>query len=531
MGYSDMVIDCYGLLPGMVTRASVNAALSRKNHAFMLTSQDRFFNEQRGAMLDIIIDRFGLGRIMASMDREGGNVDTIHNARNGVYATEAERRRYETQAEYNSTAYHSDKRYTGKNRQASEAQQKGGLKDGYTGKTAKLNQKMDQDHIKSAKSIHDDPGRVLAEEDGVELANQDSNLTQTDRSINRGKKQRSAEEYADLLDNTRPARQERIKELVSKKSLTDRERKELYKLQQQEQVDTAELRRKGKIAEKAYERRVNMKYYFSRKFISNLGIQSAIQGVQMGIRQIAGLFLVEAIAAAFDEIRDACKTAGLVTGFSFHALRSRISRVLTRISSKWQEALNAGLTGAVSGFFSNVLTVIVNAFVTTAQNIVRLIREGFFSVVKAFSLLSNPPVGMSRAALYHEAGKIIVTGSVVAFGIIMEEAVNDFPPMLALKNIPIVGPVMGDVFYAFLTALVTSLALWGWDKLDIFGIKEDGRHSFVMDSLKEEYKIITGKRNDWLYAIKKKNLCRYQFLIAELGHGFMRRNNRVSVRM
>ena len=39
--------------------------------------------------------------------------------------------------------------------------------------------KKNLDHIISAKEIHDDPGRILAERDGAELANDASNLAFT----------------------------------------------------------------------------------------------------------------------------------------------------------------------------------------------------------------------------------------------------------------------------------------------------------------------------------------------------------------
>jgi hypothetical protein len=520
MAYADALIDRYGILPGTIAGQAILNALDRKNFEFLRVNSDQFFNEQRDAVLHVIIDRFGIGGLMAAKDRIGGNVDTIHNARAGIYATKEEQRRYEQRGKYDSAAYHSDKRYVEKNRQARIAQKNGALKDGYTGQTVKQNQTIDQDHIKSAKSIHDDPGRVLAEEDGVDLANQDSNLTQTDRSINRGKKQKSASEYADLLDRTRPERRRRIKELQSQKSLTDKERKELNKLQRQEQVDTAELRRKGNNAETAYEYRVNMKYYCSRKFIANLGWQSAIQGAQMGIRQIAGVFLVEAIAAVFDELRDVCRTARQMTGAWLSDLRCRISRILKRVASKWEDALNAGCAGAISSFFSNILTVLINVFVTTAKNIVRLIREGFFSIMQAVDLIANPPAGMSRAALYHEAGKIIITGSIVVFGIVMEETISTFPPMFALKSLPAVGSLLGDIVYGFLVALITSLALWGWDKLDLFNAKEEKRHIFMMDAMRNENKETIKKRKEWLLSIQEENPHRYYLLKKELAYVF-----------
>jgi hypothetical protein len=515
MDCRNTLIDRYGKLPGMVTEGEVFCALTVKNELFRTLHSDSFFNDQKDIMCHTIIDRFGLGGIMARRDKTGGTVDTIHNARNGIYATDKEKNCYDQRGEYKSDIYHQHKKYIEKNRQGKEQKNAGELTDGYTGENAEYNQEMDLDHIKSAKSIHDDPGRILAEEDGADLANQDSNLTHTDRSINRSKKQKSAAEQADYLDNTRLERQSRIAELRRKKNLSDKERKELNKLQKLEAVDTDEMRRKGAQAEREYEKQVN-KYYFSKKFIKNLGITSIYQGAQMGARQLVGVFLTEAISATFDEIRDSCRTINKVTNSWSNALKERLSRILRRITSKWNEALNAGLTGSISGFFSNILTTIINIFITTAKNIVRLIREAFLSISHAIKMILNPPAGMSKAEIYNEAGKIIISGAIISFGILAEETIDKFPPMLAIRNIPAVGEIIADIFYGLLVALVTALALWGWDKLDLFDCKEESRHTFVMQKIDDDRRSDDKNYNYWLQKVKSENPRRYSFLNTEL---------------
>jgi hypothetical protein len=183
---------------------------------------------------------------------------------------------------------------------------------------------------------------------------------------------------------------------------------------------------------------------------------------------------------------------------------------------KWKEILEAGKEGFLSGFCSNIVTVVVNIFVTTAKNIVRLIREGFFSVVRAIKLLLNPPSEMTKSELFHEAGKIIVSGAVITIGILMEEAIDKFPPIKMIKSIPLVGELLTDVILGLLIALVTVLALWGWDKLDLFGAKKEAQHKFVMEALERERQEGEDKRNEWLENIRKENPERYEFLKAEL---------------
>jgi hypothetical protein len=68
-----------------------------------------------------------------------------------------------------------------------------------------------------------------------------------------------------------------------------------------------------------------------------------------------------------------------------------------------------------------------------------------------------------------------------------------------------------------LIAIITSLALWGWDKLDIFGAKKEMQHKFVMEALEKEQKEQDDKYLQWLETIKAQNTARYEYLRLELG--------------
>jgi hypothetical protein len=68
-----------------------------------------------------------------------------------------------------------------------------------------------------------------------------------------------------------------------------------------------------------------------------------------------------------------------------------------------------------------------------------------------------------------------------------------------------------------LIAIVTALALWGWDKLDIFGAKKEMQHKFVMEALEKEGKEQDDKYLQWLESIKAQDMVRYEYLRLELG--------------
>ena len=113
---------------------------------------------------------FGLDFLLFE-DKTGGDVNTIHNVRQNIYGTEAERQRYEQREDYNSTHYHHHKNYINTNREGKKQREAGHLQDSYTGETFAANGVTNLDHIIAANEIHHDAGRILAEMDGADLAN------------------------------------------------------------------------------------------------------------------------------------------------------------------------------------------------------------------------------------------------------------------------------------------------------------------------------------------------------------------------
>jgi uncharacterized protein YueI len=85
--------------------------------------------------------------------------------------------------------------HTGRGKKDAKLKDNGQLADKYRNKTMKLNEDRQLDHVISASEIHHDAGRILAEKDGVKLANEDINLTSTHRYINNIKRDHSPEKF------------------------------------------------------------------------------------------------------------------------------------------------------------------------------------------------------------------------------------------------------------------------------------------------------------------------------------------------
>lgn len=108
------------------------------------------FNQCSKNALDAVIGHFGLGAVILNA-QDGGNVNTTHNVRQGIYASKKEWQAYENRGEYNSDDCHKDKAYIDINREQSVAKKAWQAKDYMIGKRFVRNASTDLDHKVAAK--------------------------------------------------------------------------------------------------------------------------------------------------------------------------------------------------------------------------------------------------------------------------------------------------------------------------------------------------------------------------------------------
>ena len=113
-----------------------------------------------------------------------------------------------------------DKRYTNANNAMKEKQKSGNLKDEYTGKTLKINDKANLDHVIPRKQIFENTWRKIADIETSDLANKSENLAATNESLNKSKGAKSNSEYI----KDREVREKNLKEQVERanKKLNDK---------------------------------------------------------------------------------------------------------------------------------------------------------------------------------------------------------------------------------------------------------------------------------------------------------------------
>ena len=450
-------------------------------------------NLKRNVLQTIAVE-FGVGKFVSALDKTGGAVDTIHNARAGVYACDEEARRYADRGEYDSSAYHADPGYIAANRRVAAQLQEGTLLDTYTGELFTLSDRHDPqrkphlDHVIAAKHVHDDAGRVLAGLGGADLASTPANLKPTAATINCAFKHHAAARNLQRLAVTQAARTARIAALESSTTpLGDKQREQLVKLKTLSKVDAERVREAEAQARTAIDGKVNREYYGGAKFMRNAGSASAWAGASMGMQQALGIVLTEFFAALFDEIGDLYRH-GMQEARYIEEAAVRLRRIASRVAGKWAAVLTAFKEGFIAGLLSSLATTVINAFLTTGKRAVRLVREGSLSLLRAIRLLAFRPDGMSGSEAMHAASKLMTGAAVVGGGIVLEEVVS--------KYLVVLGPLATGataIIVGSLTAIVAALAAYLVDRLDLFGVEKrvrDGDIDRMLDgriALSETY--------------------------------------------
>lgn len=468
--------------PAQISQQEVQKLLSELKDEWESVRVDQLFSQIKNDVIHSIAVPFGLGKVVSAYDKVGGNVDTIHNVRDGVYATENEQHKYESLEDYKDIkdSIHSDPRYVEKNKALTSKRESEVITDSFSDIQMGCQDKHNLDHVKSAKETHCDPARVLAEVDTKDLANIDANLQPTTESINKSKGAKSADDFIAYLKSTKPARKERINYLSNKETLTDKESKELKKLKELDSVNIEEVRNKDKQARRAQDDILNKEYYMSGKFLKNTAKTSALEGVKMGGQQAFGIMLVEFFSQLFVEIKKLINE-GREQDSLFAELHTRFTRIAKNTASKWKGILSGGLQGFISGLLSNIATTIINAFVTTGKRVVRMIREGLFSLLKAMKIMLLPEEGMTRAEAAHAGMKILASGGIIFAGVALEEVIEKMimsVPVLASMAFTLSAVIVGSI-----SAMAMGLASYLLDKLDLFGVLQKEAGEYILKSL------------------------------------------------
>ncbi|WP_342050446.1 MULTISPECIES: hypothetical protein [unclassified Cupriavidus] len=394
----------------------------------------RLFDDCQRQVLQQVIGPFGLSMAMFD-DKTGGSVTTTQNFAKGVVASDDDKVRYDRYRQsadaYDRGAYEvSDKDW-----QARRAKHSASGIDGYTGQT--LSEDSDLDHIMPVKSIATDAKTHLSLGDVKDgkadvgrikaMVNDDSNLVMTDGSLNSSKRDLDAMKWA-----------------AAKKAGGDGQTNaEHYG------VDEAKLEEAYQTAKKNIDTTVDRSLL--KKQAGEVLSTGLDQAGRMAVRQALGLLLTELVNGLFNEFKVLIRR-GVAAGKSlFEEIKERLARVIQRVAAKLPDAMSQLLEGGVSGFMSNLLTFLINSFVTTAQRIVTALREVLLSLYRAFKMVAMRPADMTPREAMQEALKILSTAVTTVAGVLLTESVAAF-----MMSVPFLAP-FADVVAPALVGILTGL--------------------------------------------------------------------------
>lgn len=417
-----------------------------------------------------LITTFGLDFLLLE-DKKGGDVNTINNVRKGIWATEKEEEKYKTREEYNSNAYHQHTNYKLKNKQDAEKHSRAELEDAYRNekfKSHRNNRHINLDHVVSAYEIHNDAGRVLAEQDGINLANNSSNLCSTGETINKVKKAHSVDHFLnDTLQKSISSREYKLanlKQQLNNMSRNTKEQQHKYrelenkleieqnKLEELKQIDRKKIKEADKNARSEYNKKISS-YYTSSKFLKESLSSAGTKGFQMGLRESLGIIFAEIwfeLKISIPNLYKKYKNVEFnILGF-LQDLKNTILEIIKRVKLRFNDIIKSFKNGAISGLFSSLTTTITNIFLTTAKFWGKIIRESWLNLIKVIKIIFFNPENLSTGEIAKATFKIISVSIGTLVGVIINES------LITIKTLP-----FGDEIVTFLSALSSGIIILG----------------------------------------------------------------------
>ena len=409
------------------------------------------WNQYEGVIVRSIITSFGLDFLVG--DQHGGDVDTIHNVRkigkdpDMKYKNSQNAIDYENRGEYDTGIYHNNPTFAKIKKDAKREFDKNGTmqNDAYVpnnkviprnNSTIPREKQGQLDHVISAHEIHDDRGRVLAGMNGVELANNPSNLRFTNAALNLNKSDMTVDEYINWCEKN-----------PDKVNWNGKKGEPLPDDVKQQ------LRKEYNRAKKEYDKKLAGKYYTSGKFVKDTAVAAGKRGAQMGLRQALGFVFTEVWFTVKEELQNMPKNHELKD--MLEAVGRGIKKGFENAKSKYKEIIAKIEEGFTSGVLASLTTTICNIFFTTAKNLATCIRQIYASIVEAGKVLLFNPDNLMFGDRIKAATIVIATGASVLVGTVVGDAVSKTP----IGSMPGVGEIVKTFCASFVSGMLSCTLL------------------------------------------------------------------------
>ena len=342
-----------------------------------------------------------------------------------------------------------DKRYTAANKAMKEKQKLGNLKDEYTGKTLKVNEKANLDHVVARKQIFENPWRKIADINTEDLANKSENFAATNESLNKSKGAKSNSEYIknrELREKELRNQVQRANEKIDKKNISDAEKRNLKaenekRLNDKLAADSKKMLKAEKTAKKAINKDIAKK-------------ASVRMANKAGKDAVKAMF-VAALFGMLKEIMNALVRFFKSKKRSFDTFLDEMKNALYSFFGKIRDFIKVG----IDSFVGSIVGEIIGAFAQKLKKLPNLIKQLFGSIRESISYLSNPENQSHSTEIKIAHISKIITSAIVGVGaLFLGEYFEKY--LLTISgmqtSIPLLGTI-ANILGMFLASLLTGI--------------------------------------------------------------------------
>ena len=353
-----------------------------------------------------------------------------------------------------------DKRFKDAKNNMKDKLRSGTLKDEYTGKTLKINEKVNLDHVVPRKQIFENPWRKIADIETVDLANKSENLSATNESLNKSKGAKSNSDYIKNKELREKNLREQVKkanEKIDKMNISDAEKRNLKaennkRLNDKLAADSKKMLKAEKTAKKAINKDIAKK-------------ASVRMANKAGKDAIKAMF-VAALFGMLKEIMNALVRYFKAKKQSFDTFIEEMKKALHSFFGKIKNYIKVG----VDSFVGSIVGEIIGAFNQKLQKLPNLIKQLIGSIRESISYLSNPENQTHSTAIKIAHISKIITYGLVAVGAMFlgeyfEQFLNKVPGMtFEIKLLGTIANILGMFFASLLTGILGAIIINGLDQ-------------------------------------------------------------------
>ena len=353
-----------------------------------------------------------------------------------------------------------DKRYTDTNNAMKEKQKSGNLKDEYTGKTLKVNEKANLDHVVARKQIFENPWRKIADIDTADLANKKENLAATNESLNKSKGAKSNSEYIkdrEVREKNLKEQVERANKKIDKKDISDSEKRNLKAINEKRLNDklAADSHKMLKVEKKA-----------KKAINKDIAKKAPVRMANKAGKDAVKAMFVAALFEMLKEIMNALVRYFKAKKQSFDTFIEEMKKALHSFFGKIKDFIKVGVDSIVG----SIVGEIIGRFNQKLQKLPNLIKQLFGSIRESISYLSNPANQTHSTAIKIAHISKIITSGLVAVGALFlgeyfELFLNKIPGMnFKIKLLGTIANILGMFFASLLTGILGAIIINGLDQ-------------------------------------------------------------------